>query len=154
MPLELCLPMAAVLVPSMVAGTRLDLPVLVPHQPSDPMSSGLSCTLQWVHAGGAAVSLPPAPMSHCQGWSHLGTVTRAATSSPSRGTSSLMVPRGCCFTSPCFCHAKGDKPSGGASPVHTVWPQRGPCVLSLWGSLCGHGCIPLPCIPRDLQRQN
>lgn len=106
-----------------------------PHQPNDSMPSSLSCTLQWVHASGAAVSSPPAPVSHHQGWSHLGTVVRAARSSPSQGVSSLVALRDAHF--PCFCHAMGDKPSEGASPVHTVTTARSLCTVSVGISVWG-----------------
>lgn len=74
------------------------LPVPVP---TCPMTSGLSHTLQQVHAGGAAVPSPPVPVSHHQGWNDLETMARAAGTSPRQGVSSLVAPRERCFTSPC-----------------------------------------------------
>lgn len=126
------LPAVAVLVPGTVVGRWLDAACPFLHQPRGPVSGGLSRTLQWVHAGGAAVPSPPAPVSHCRGWSHLGTVARAARSSPSHGVGSPMAPRGHCFTSPVSTRTRVTNCQRVPAPrLPAWWSRRSPRAPSL-----------------------
>lgn len=137
LPLGLLLPMAAMLVPGTVAGSRLGAACPCPRKPHGPVSGGSSRTLQRMCAGGAAVPSPLAHMSHRQGWSHLGTVARAAGSSPSRGVRSPMAPRGHCFTSLVFARTRVTNCWRVPAPrLPAQWSQQGP-----WPPPLGHGYL-------------
>lgn len=137
LPPGLLFPVATVPVPGTVTGSWLDAARPCPHQRRGCVSSSSPCTLQRVCASGAAVPSPPGPMSHRQGRSHLGTVAGAAGSSPSRGVSSLMAPRGCCcFIFPVSARTRVTKCRRVPAPHLPVrWSRRGPRLPPL---RCGH----------------
>lgn len=137
LPPGLLLPVAVVLVAGTVAGSWLDAASPCPHQPRGAVSSGSSRMLQRMRGCGAAVPSPPAPMSHRQGWSHLGTVARAARSFPSRGVSSPMAPRGRCFTSPVSARTRVTNCQRVlALRLPAWWSWQGPRPPLGYGDLC------------------